>query len=133
VSYNCLLDEYSHDGKSVDTVQLLRWLEETVRTHPSLAPDIVSYNTVLNALARESTLASAEEALALLQKLYKDSSTGIVRSDAVTCAVVIRAWGNCKSPSTLDRGMETFELFLTSSAGSSHWEVIGTERRTRSF
>lgn len=123
VSYNCLLDAYSHDGKSTDAVQLLRWLEDNADTHPSLAPDIVSYNTVLNALARDSTLPSAEVASMLLEKLYNhDSSVESVRLDAVSCTAVIRAWGNCKAPSSLDRVIETFQLFLASSADLSHWE-----------
>lgn len=126
VSYNCLLDAYSQDGLSADAVRLLKWLEGNATTAGSdrtvLAPDVVSYNTVLNALARDSTVASAEDASALLQRCHRDSSCTFT-PDVVSFTAVIRAWGNCKAPSSLDRVVETFQHFLASNTAGSNCGV----------
>jgi Pentatricopeptide repeat domain len=56
VSYNTLLDAMSKKGYAQHAMKLLRWLEDgNDRHHHKLAPDLVSYNSVLAAFGRSTT------------------------------------------------------------------------------
>jgi hypothetical protein len=114
-SFNSLLHAYSQErDKMVVALALLKRLEDessiSTLSETSLAPDIVSYNTVLNALARDRSQWAAEKSTRLLQSVEDASSRPV--PDVVSYTSVIRAWGNSGITSPLDHVVEIFQRFL---------------------
>ena len=116
-----MLHAYSQErDKVVEALALLKRLEDESSISPSseafLAPDIVSYNTVLNALARDRSLWAAEKSNQLLQSMEEKSSWNAASSgpvpDVVSYTNVIRAWGNSGMNSPFDHVVEIFGRFL---------------------
>ena len=83
-SYNHVIDAYVKKRDALRALAVLKKLENS----SALQPDIVSYNTALQALSKDRR--SAPEAQALLDRMVAD---GHVRPDRVSYTCLINAWG----------------------------------------
>lgn len=86
-TYNALIDAYVRKGDVWKAYETLTKLENST----SVKPDIVSYNSTLQALSKESS--GAPEAQKLLDRMIADEN---VAPDRISYTCVINAWGNNK-------------------------------------
>ncbi len=86
-TYNALIDAYVRKGDVWKAYETLTKLENST----SVKPDIVSYNSTLQALSKEPS--GAPEAQKLLDRMIADEN---VVPDRISYTCVINAWGNNK-------------------------------------
>jgi pentatricopeptide repeat protein len=75
ISYGSLLDAYGKTGMGQKAMELLDWLESTSKSgRAEFQPNIISYNCVLSALAKDRDAGSVGHAERLLERLAASDS-----------------------------------------------------------
>jgi pentatricopeptide repeat protein len=96
ITYNAVLSAYSKAGMGRKATEMLEWMEEISETDDGrkLQPDIISYNSVLAALAKDPEAGSNERAEALLERMERLSKSGktYARPNKISFTTVIDAW-----------------------------------------
>lgn len=94
-TYTMILDGASHcpmpQERLVLTEQLLQRLIQDSETNPHLRPTVVTFGTVINAMAQSGSLACAEKAEAMLRRLQEEHWLD-VKPNAILYTNCIHAW-----------------------------------------
>lgn len=95
-TYNSVLDAMSKQGRAEEALQLLQWLDQS----PHLAPDLVTYNSVLAALSRSRMNRThyaqvSEQILHQMDAMAKTNRN--LRPDKLSFTATINAWARADS------------------------------------
>ncbi|KAL7543107.1 hypothetical protein ACHAXR_012674 [Thalassiosira sp. AJA248-18] len=105
VTFNSVIHNIANSNTVNSPERAMQLLERMEQYHESglieSRPDIISYNSVLNAFAKSSACAdgreSAQHAEEMLDNLERSYRSGVwnIRPDVYSYNIVISAWGNC--------------------------------------
>ena len=106
-SINTVLNAYARSTLAVETEKLLWEFYDLYEQNPSTnpQPDVVSFSTVLKALAKSRNPKAPERAEALLSKMQELHQSGLelCKPDVVAYASVIECWGKSKRNDSPER------------------------------
>jgi hypothetical protein len=124
---NSILHAYSRrvqeveDGAALaqDALDILHRMKETYRVsqNPSDQPDIMTYTTCMDALARVGTAEATEQAQRLFDEvtqLYQDTRNPRYMPSVYTYVTLMKAWSRSPSPEAVPRCQELLERMLQS-------------------
>eukprot|EP00934_Nitzschia_sp_Nitz4_P001695 Nitzschia sp. Nitz4//scaffold14_size191712//95806//98199//NITZ4_001724-RA/size191712-processed-gene-0.275-mRNA-1//1//CDS//3329536930//1695//frame0 len=101
LAYNCVLHCWMH-SKRPDAPRRATALLDHMKTD-GISPDIITLNSILNALANRSDPVTAEEYLGRFYQQYLEDPLHNPQLDVVSFGTVIKAWAKSKDPNASQR------------------------------